>query len=135
MLKTSLFRKSVTLFLIIFFLKKIAEIFYFHWTLWWYDVILHSLSGGLIGLTIVLVWSNYHGLENSNKLKIITTTLLLAFIIGLLWEIFELYSGDTSFNDGIVYIRDTASDLIADVCGSFFGLLYAYNKELKVEKI
>src|SRR3989344_54844 len=121
MLKNILFKNAIILFLTIATLYLVAEFFYLHWTLWWYDVILHLISGGLIGIVVVFLWSDYYNASYNQKLKIISTTLILALVIGVFWEIFELYFDKTSLSHGISYKRDTASDLIADITGAFFG--------------
>ena len=52
--------------------------------------------------------------------------MTFAILVGVLWEIFELHFGITLLSDGIIYIRDTASDLIMDISGGLLGVVYSY---------
>jgi hypothetical protein len=133
-MKTPLFRYTLFLFSIIVVLDVLAEVFYFHWAYWWYDVMLHFLGGFLIGMVVLLVWSVCCSLEEGHKLKVVGTGFLVALLIGVLWEVFELYTGQTFLSDGIVYMRDTSSDLLMDVCGGFFGTVYSFALMLKHDR-
>lgn len=125
MIHTPLFKRAMGLLLIIGVMDLVAEFFYLHWALWWYDVILHFLSGALIGLTVLILWNAFFSFSEDQRLKIIGFVFLSSLTIGLLWELFEIAGGITSFADGIVYVRDTVSDLLMDITGGFFGGLYA----------
>ena len=124
MIKTKLFKQASLLLVVIAILDVVATIFYLHWTVWWFDTILHFLGGAWSGITVILIWHHYHN-KSSNQLKMVFIGVSGALIIGLLWEIYELLLGATSFSDGIAYLADTASDIIMDICGSFFGALYS----------
>jgi len=125
MINTPLFKRALGLLFIIGLMDLVAEFFYLHWALWWYDVILHFLAGGLIGLTVLIIWNAFYGFSDNDKIKIVMVVFLSSLIIGVLWEIFELSFNITSLSDGIIYIRDTCSDLLMDTTGGFFGSLYA----------
>ena len=68
----------------------------------------------------------FFGITRIGKNRTVSLVIVMALIIGLLWEVYEIYFGLTFFSDGIIYVRDTASDLILDTCGGFFGALYSY---------
>ena len=123
---TPLFKQTVTLLLIIAVLDLMAFIFYLHWTIWWYDVLLHFLSGVCVAMATVMFWNHFRVASQTSVLKMIFIALLGTFIVGFLWEVYELSLGATSFLEGVAYWRDTASDLIMDTSGGFFGALYAY---------
>ena len=125
-MKTALFKHTLGLLFVIGVLEIISTIFYLHWTLWWFDVILHFLGGAWAAMTILLIWHNGSSLLKPSRLKIVWIGVIGAFIIGFMWEIYELLIGATAFGDGIFYWRDTYSDLIMDVCGGFFASLYSY---------
>ena len=65
------------------------------------------------------------GIPKVEPWRIIFIAMFGALIVGVAWEIFEVYFGVTSFSDGVVYVRDTASDLLMDLVGGFSGSLYA----------
>ncbi|MFZ2521899.1 MAG: hypothetical protein WAX44_02500 [Minisyncoccia bacterium] len=133
MLKSKLLRQTVALLAIIGVLYFFAEIFYLHWTVWWYDVMLHSLSGVCAGMAYVFFSSQYFWSLTEDNNKTIFLGLVFVFVVGVLWEVYEIKFDHTSFKDGIYYIRDTISDLIADVSGGFFGITYGL-RFLKVKK-
>lgn len=85
---------------------------------------LHFLSGAFIGI-IVFLWAQKFFSVELRSLKIIFMAITGAFVVGIIWEIYELNTGHTSFSDGIFFAFDTISDLILDIFGGFFGALYA----------
>jgi uncharacterized membrane protein YdcZ (DUF606 family) len=125
MIKPRLLKEVFVLLITISLLNYIGNILYLHFYFWWYDVILHFLSGLSLGIMIVFFFSFYSNNALNSQLKTILLAVLFSLFVGIIWEIFELHFGLTSLSDGLVYIRDTASDIIIDVCGGFFGALYA----------
>ncbi|MFW6022039.1 MAG: hypothetical protein ACOCQW_00755 [Halanaerobiaceae bacterium] len=105
--------------------------FYYHF--WWWDTMLHTLSGVILGFVgFVLIYFLNHE-ENINLLLSPVFIAIFAFTfavsIGVVWEIFE-FSMDSLFGfnmqkSGLV---DTMWDLIADCIGgsvaSYFGYKY-----------
>ena len=123
---TPLFKQTVILLLTIAVLDLTAFVFYLHWTVWWFDVLLHFLSGSCVAMATVMFWNHFRGASQTSRLKMIFIALLGTIIIGFLWEAYELLLSATSFSDGIAYIKDTIYDLVMDISGGFFGALYAY---------
>ena len=132
MLNVLLLKRIIILLITIVVLDTIAFVFYLHWIFWWYDVMLHFLAGFSIGMTAVLVWGYFFDVFTTNKIKIICVTLIGAFVVGILWETYEVIWKETSLSDGIFYWRDTISDLILDVFGNFFGVLYSWRITNKI---
>ncbi len=124
MLKSKLFKQTFTLLLVILVLYFLAEVLYLQWTVWWYDVVLHLLSGLCAGMAFVFFVTHYDVYDIGKTKKLLNQGIFFVLIIGLLWEIYELKFGLTSFSDGVYYYRDTVSDIVADVCGGLFGILY-----------
>lgn len=120
-----LLKQAFILLLVIAVLDVFNEIFYLHLTVWWFDVLLHFLSGLCVSIGGISFWFSIFRVSNPKQLKIILTGLGWAIIVGLLWEIFELYFGLTLLSDGIIYWRDTTSDLLVDVSGGILGVVYA----------
>lgn len=127
MKSNQLLKQAFILLLIIAVLDVLSEIFYFHLTIWWYDIILHFLSGVCVSIGGVSFYFSLFKNNVPSRAKIIFTGLALAIFVGVLWEIFELHFGLTFLSDGIVYIRDTASDLIMDLSGGLLGVAYTIN--------
>ena len=123
MINKELFKQAFILLIIIGILDLAGNILYLHWTLWWFDTVLHILGGFCVSLATLSFLSS--GTEN-NKLKIIILAIFVVFVVGILWEIFELYFGLTFLSDGIYYWMDTTSDILANTCGAFFSALYSF---------
>ena len=87
---------------------------------------LHFLGGVCVAMAFLSFYYYIFKFTTTNKLKVIGIVFISVVTVGVLWEIFELVAGQTFLTDGVVYIRDTASDLLMDVCGGFFGTLYSY---------
>ena len=131
MIKTRLFKHTFILLFFISAMYLIGIVLHLNWTYWWYDVILHFLSGVSVGMATIIVWHYGFNFSKSDKIQMIKIAVFAALVIGILWEIFELYMGLTFISDGINYVRDTASDIIMDISGGFFGALYAYKLTVK----
>ncbi|MCX6702023.1 MAG: hypothetical protein NTX96_02395 [Candidatus Zambryskibacteria bacterium] len=131
-MNTRLFRHAFLLLFVIAVLNLIASIFYLHWTIWWFDTVLHLLAGAVIAMTVVLFLQYFYDITSFNLLKIILIAIVVSFIVGILWELYELYFGITFLSDGMIYVVDTISDLTTDVCGAFLGILYS--KSFLLEK-
>ena len=77
--------------------------------IWYYDVIMHLLGGVGIALATLYVLKN-------PKYIIIAT-----FVMGIVWELFEVYFNLTGYVVGTMpYTIDTTKDLIMDTLGAFF---------------
>lgn len=120
-----LFFQAFILLVIIYLLNELAGKFYLHWTVWWYDVMLHFLSGACAAIAFVFFYNLVFNVFRSGKNQTILFSFIFVFIVGTVWEYYELSFGLTSISDGIFFYRDTISDIIIDLCGGFFGTLYA----------
>lgn len=119
-----LFKKAFLLLCLIGALEVVAELFYLHWTVWWYDNMLHFLAGACIAIAALSFFSR----KALSPLRAICIGVFFALFIGIVWEVFELYVGVTSLSDGQLYVFDTISDILMDLTGAFFASLYAYRK-------
>ncbi|HDS03368.1 MAG TPA: hypothetical protein ENN72_06635 [Firmicutes bacterium] len=103
----------------------------FYYRYWWWDTLLHTASGFMLGLVgFLLVYT-----LNSHKRKaftlspffIVLFSFCFAMTIGTMWEIYE-FSMDSLFGwdmqkSGLV---DTMFDLIADMIGAATSSIYGY---------
>ena len=124
--KNLLLKESILLLLVIGVLDLIAGIFYLHWTVWWYDVILHFIGGAWAAMAVILFWHSIISSLKNNQLKLVIVGIIGAFIIGLLWEVYELIIDATSISYGLFYWTDTTSDILLDICGGFFAALHSF---------
>ena len=109
----------------------LGEIHEYYTYFWWWDVVLHTASGmllGLAGFTLVYVLNK----EKRSQLQLSPLFLAIfsfafAVAIGAIWEIIE-FSLDQTFGlnlqkSGLV---DTMWDLIVDVAGALFVSTIGY---------
>lgn len=141
---------QVVITLFIFAAQYLGEIKNFYERFWWWDIMLHTTSGfvlGIIGFMFVyLLNKNYDTNVTLSPFFIALFAFCFAVMIGVLWEIYE-FSVDRliGFNmqkfreagqDGLV---DTMIDLIVDSIGAFVVSLLGYlsikeNKQFTLSK-
>lgn len=85
---------------------------------------MHFSAGIDVAMAVVLVCI-YFKKYLTRKIKIMAAALFGVFIIGVLWECYELYFGLTAISDGALYVKDTVIDLILDMLGGYIGARYA----------
>ncbi len=130
--KHKIFIRAVFLLALVYFLNYLAEVFYLHWTTWWYDVMLHHLGGACAGTAFLYFYFDFLKLSRFEKVKAVGYTFMFVLFIGVAWEIYELLHHDTSLSNGIYYYRDTISDLIADSVGGFFAAYFSFKHFEKI---
>lgn len=109
----------------------LGEVHGYYTRFWWWDALLHSASGfilGILGFLLVYVLNEKEDLELHMKPNFVALfAFLFAIGIGTLWEIFE-FSMDSLLGlnmqkSGLV---DTMWDLIVDAAGAFIIALLGY---------
>jgi hypothetical protein len=114
----------------------LGEVHDYYTLFWWWDALLHTFSGivlGLIGFILLRI------LYQEEKIKarpfiIVLFSFCFALALGSLWEIFE-FAMDSLFGLNMQKsgLLDTMGDLIADSIGAFivclFGYIYLKRKE------
>lgn len=128
-------------FLIIFFLYAslfLGEVGDYYEKFWWWDTLLHTISGVILG-TIGFLFVYLLNKDSSVNMKLGAIFVSLfsfsfALSMGAVWEIFE-FAMDSFFNlnmqkSGLV---DTMWDLIVDALGALFVSIggYFYVKKVK----
>jgi hypothetical protein len=117
------FTISVVMFLFIAFLYGTALYYDLPWYFWWYDIVLHIFGGMLISFVTVSIIRAREG--EHNLYRMIMLGIVSAFVIGLLWEVYEIVTGSTYVTkEG--YPMDTVIDIISDISGGIIGALYNY---------
>lgn len=129
---------QIIILLFIFAAQFLGEINSYYHEFWWWDIMLHTLSGiilGIIGFLLVYI------LNKEEKVDVMLSPFFMALFsfafavsVGALWEIFE-FSVDSilGFNMQKSGLVDTMWDLIVDSIGgivaAIYGYLYGKNKE------
>jgi|SRR3989344_6974198 len=132
MFQTKLFKLTSVLLFLIFVLYFLELKFYLSWTVWWYDILLHFLGGGVVGMATLLIFEKLFDTEAVSVFKAVLMGVIGAFVVGMLWEILELRLDLVSFSDGAIYITDTTSDLVLDMTGAFLGVFYGLKTWKKI---
>ncbi len=118
--KKLLFASLISIFLIAL-LHILSLKFSWYYFLKWFDVPIHILGGFWVTVTSFWTFIKYNRVETiPNKKNSILIMLISVLIIGILWEIFELVSGNTSLN-----VRNYWQDTFTDVASGFVGGIVA----------
>lgn len=129
MKKSSLLLVSFVLAIIFGSMHAMAQVFYFYWTLWWFDYLMHFLAGvfiGLITLWVAYRWSIFGG-ARPGLLRASLIVFLPVVLIGVAWEVFEYFFGLTEATEE-VYALDVAHDLLADLVGGIVAVYVGTKK-------
>lgn len=113
--------RLLELIIVIFAANWFATKLSWYYTMWWFDMPMHTLGGVFLGLLFVYILVRF-GYTKRN-LKLFLYGILFVFIIGVLWEIFE-FNIETFITFNPQNILDTLSDLCFDLAGGTAILLY-----------
>ena len=94
-------------------MHRLALANHYYWAIWWYDIIMHFL-GGFLTILILLWIDRWRGTALTGTF---TQIFLWIMVVGLAWEIYELFFGLT-FIDARGYRFDTVLDLIMNTIGA-----------------
>ena len=113
-------------------LHKIALSLFLYWNVFWFDIMMHFLGGALISLiTLFFIYdSKFLNFKIKDKIVIFSIAVGMTLIIGLGWELWELYCG---FTDIVEDGADTFLDLIMDILGAIAAYFYSKDKICKME--
>jgi hypothetical protein len=127
MLNRKLFKQTFFLLFVVAVLNFFADTLYLFRFIWWFDILLHFLAGGVVAMAWILTGDFVRGETQGDKNRIILIAIFSALVIGILWEIYELYfdiTGVDEISHGMSYVVDTAKDIVMDLSGGLFGGLY-----------
>jgi len=121
----------------------LGEVHGYYTKIWWWDVLLHTVSGitiGFIGFIIMYIFY-FKNLLHTSAILIAIFSFCFALALGAIWEIIE-FTIDSSFGfnmqkSGLI---DTMWDLIVDALGALFtsiiGYMYIkYNKGFIINRL
>lgn len=114
----------LTVLLYIIATLHIAALYFFwYWSVWWYDILVHTLGGVWIGGMALFILLGKGGEKRNSLFMRFFLPLVATALIGILWEAYEWNV------DQIILFRfqgdmiDTLSDIGADISGGFIATL------------
>lgn len=121
--------RLTSLILFIFFLNYAAMKFYWYSSLWWLDMPIHFLGGFWVGLLSVWLFP-----PQNMSFKSVFKVSLMVFLVGFLWEIFEIAVNDTLIHNPFNML-DTSSDLLFDLAGGLSAVIYFFKRIMFTSQI
>ncbi len=107
---------SLGFLLLLFTVHSFATITGLYWITGWFDIVSHLIGGFVIFFVFSYIFSF------KNKKPSLGVIITLSLLIGIVWELFELKYGITSFASSR-YISSTSTDLFFDIIGSCLAFL------------
>ena len=95
--------------------------YYWYWTYWWFDILLHFLSGVLIGFLFLSLFESHIHKEIFEK-HMFLLIILFVFMVGFGWEVFEVIIQPDIVVESD-YVLDTFSDILVDFSGGLFAYI------------
>ncbi len=110
------------LFLVIFVLglNMLAMKFYWYYSIWHFDMLMHFLGGFFIGLMAFYLFVSRNFSVSLAKI------LFFVFLVGAGWEIFEILV-NVFITGHLFNLADSVSDIFFDLAGGVSALLYYGN--------
>ena len=105
----------------IFFTNNVILKFYWYYSIWWLDMLMHFLGGFWVGLFFVYVFYNKNTFS-----KQLLAVIFCVLLFGILWEFFEFFMNVIAHDS--FDILDTLSDIFFDLAGGFSAIFYCYKK-------
>ncbi len=118
--------RLLLLIFFIFLLNYLAMEFFWYSSIWYFDMPMHFLGGIWLGLASIYLFS-----LKDISLKSILKIFFIVLLIGIGWEIFEIFIKFVTQNS--FDFLDTMSDLSFDVLGGLFAILY-FTKQIMSNK-
>ncbi|OGI64849.1 hypothetical protein A3H53_04735 [Candidatus Nomurabacteria bacterium RIFCSPLOWO2_02_FULL_40_10] len=97
-----------------------ANKFYWYYSLWYLDVIMHFLGGIWIGILYFYIFPS-----KESSLNAVFKMLFFILAIGIGWEMFEMLVNDVIAKNPFDYL-DTFSDIFFDLFGGLCAILYLH---------
>lgn len=125
MLKDPYFRMLFGILIVIAILHLLGVQLYLYWQISYYDMILHFLGGFWVGGMCLWGLTKLIAKDFLTKNLVFVLSATGAFLIGILWEYFELFI-DAVFVTEEEYVLDTILDLILDMLGAIAAIWLYY---------
>jgi hypothetical protein len=94
----------------------LGQVFKWNWSVWWFDIVMHFF-GGVFATLVFYAFSRTVFLKKYFLMYPVGKILVLVFLAGIGWELWEAMMGWT-FRMIEPYPIDTIMDLIMDMLGA-----------------
>jgi hypothetical protein len=125
--RKKLFNTLAILIVAIFLINALANKFYWYSSIWYFDMIMHFLGGLWVGILAFYFFS-----PQTISFRLILKILMMVFMVGVGWEIFEVLVDKVVFLNSFSII-DTVSDIIFDIIGGIAAIFYYMKKIMTVK--
>lgn len=99
----------------------LALAFFWYWTYWWLDILMHFLGGLLVGFAVL--WFFFSPSRHAMTFGVgraLVVILASVIVVGVLWEAWEAYAGIIRWPDEWL---DSMFDVFSDIAGSLAALV------------
>ena len=117
--RKKLFRIIAFLVVFISVTNFFANKFYWYYSIWYFDMIMHFLGGVWVGLASIYLFP-----PKDLSIKFIWRILFFVLLVGVGWEVFEVFVSRMTTESSYFNILDTISDVFFDLAGGVFAILY-----------
>ena len=119
MMKNHYFLAFVSFFVFTFAVHIFATVQHLYFTLWWVDIPMHMLGGVTVAAFSLWLYEHLTAREKTIVISRLPFMIMNVLIIGGLWEVYELLTGQT-FNFLGSFPFDSLKDLAVDELGTYF---------------
>ena len=125
--RKKLLKHLVVLMFFIFIMNSLALRFYWYYSVWYFDIIMHSLSGFWVSLFFIYVFSMKD--TGNPNFRFFFKVLVATLFVGIFWEFYEYFLNVVSFT--FFDLWDTVFDIFFDLVGGLCAILYIWKKQQK----
>jgi hypothetical protein len=118
-----IFTRVALVIFLIFLLNFVGSRFYWYYSIWYFDIIMHILGGLWVGLAVIWIFSKS---KVAFSIRNIALFFVGVLIVGIFWEIFEILVNETIARNPFNFF-DTISDIFCDLTGAGLALLFSKN--------
>ena len=129
--KLNLLYTALVLTALIAVFNVLALKFYFYWSYWWFDWVMHFSAGVAGSLSAYWVLSNcgIWQFKVDRALVPVLSVAICVLVVGVAWEVFEFTNGMTDSHEGLQL--DVINDLIADTLGAILAAYFSFRHTQK----
>lgn len=106
--------------------------YYWYWSFWWFDILVHFAGGFLLTFLFLFLYQsiskNIPGIYHS-----FVFVILFVLTVGLSWELFEVIIESASIAEPD-YLLDTIADIFVDIAGALFAYILFLRVPARIDR-